>query len=256
MRNNLFLILYDGKLKNENVRKIHKRLLDETINSQRIKETKKKIDKDSTKKLQEIRELEGGSLLIFCMLLAKKKKGPINLLWKNYDNSNKVINQEVREQEEIDKDKYIHDLAENDDFYVASAHGDSAEDHKPYQGKVYYNKDATYSKEAKEYIKKHNIKSMQWVVGAPVYFITRPHCRHYFVTYNEKDILSNNFTVPYHQVGPRGPKSLQTPRGKKLKYYEQRLRMLKVLENRYKTDDLTNKIRKTEIIIKKYKKSF
>lgn len=72
-------------------------------------------------------------------------------------------------------------------FYLASKHGDCAEDHKDYQGKLYYNrfwrrcvKSKKGRKAVEAFIQRKRIRSVQWVIGRPVWFITRPNCRHYF----------------------------------------------------------------------------
>ena len=72
-------------------------------------------------------------------------------------------------------------------FYLTSEHLDSALDHKDYQGKIYIDEkrerlitDEFLKEMIKDYIKKNDIKTFQWVIGRPVWFITRPNCRHWF----------------------------------------------------------------------------
>lgn len=71
-------------------------------------------------------------------------------------------------------------------FYIAAYFGDCAKDHADYQGKIYVDKDwesiapKDRIEDIKNYIDSKNIKTIQEVMDAPVYFTTRPNCRHYF----------------------------------------------------------------------------
>lgn len=72
-------------------------------------------------------------------------------------------------------------------FFLASSHPKPAKDHADWEGKVYYDEDweekGNYSDQDKiairAYIRNHKLRSVQWVVGPPVYFVTRRNCRHY-----------------------------------------------------------------------------
>lgn len=73
-------------------------------------------------------------------------------------------------------------------FFLASEHADPADDHADYQGKIYVNDnwesviiDAELKEHIRAFIAKNNIRTIQWVKGPPVYFTTRPNCRHYFI---------------------------------------------------------------------------
>ena len=85
---------------------------------------------------------------------------------------------------EMSKDNLLKEMLSDKEkpFYMASWHADSATDHAPYQGKLYY--DANTTGEALKYAQQHNLKTLQWVTGEPVWFVTRPYCRHYFVQYS------------------------------------------------------------------------
>lgn len=74
-------------------------------------------------------------------------------------------------------------------FYVCDSFADCAPDHRDYQGKIYYNADASLTEEAKEYIDSHNILSMQEVSNGEPYLTTRPNCRHNFHAISTDDVL-------------------------------------------------------------------
>ena len=73
-------------------------------------------------------------------------------------------------------------------FYLASEHADCADDHASYQGKLYVNEkwetiisDKDLKERVKSFIQKNNIQTLQWVKGKPVWFTTRPNCRHFLM---------------------------------------------------------------------------
>jgi hypothetical protein len=95
-------------------------------------------------------------------------------------------------------------------FVIASEHGDSAPDHKEWQGKIYYNEnwrqfiaDPELAKQVESFIQRRNLRSYQWVRGEPVKMWTRWNCRHKLRTIPVEDVLQkplrtvlqeNNFT--------------------------------------------------------------
>lgn len=95
-------------------------------------------------------------------------------------------------------------------FYVCSEHGNAAKGHKEYQGKVYVDRfwrDAYIKsgqpeyliKAIERYIARYDIKTVQWVMGPPVYMVTRPYCKHYFTPLNTFDVLTQFINPPKHQ---------------------------------------------------------
>ena len=163
-------------------------------------------------------------------------------------------------------------------FYLASFHKDSASDHKDYQGKMYIDEnwekiDFYYSiKNAiKYYIRQHNIQTIQWVTGKPVWLITRPNCRHYFKELSIKEVLANSKTslLEKHNmktaIGDR--EYLQTINHSKdkewyddvrnaqllLQAYENRLAMHQKMYKEQPSEILKNAIVKDKFLIKKWK---
>ena len=82
-------------------------------------------------------------------------------------------------------------------FFLASSHPKPAKDHAEWEGKVYYDEDweskGSYSDQDKDriraYIRNHKLRSVQWVVGPPVYFVTRRNCKHYLRNIPLEEVL-------------------------------------------------------------------
>jgi len=173
----------------------------------------------------------------------------------------KIINSEVRKFESETKAEILTNAWKENRkngriFYVASSHKDSAKDHAPWQGKIYvdrywHNYDNTG--ELEKFIRDNDIKTVQWVTGAPVWFITRPNCRHYFETYTINQVLDGKYKIPHRKIGDR---RLQTPREANLQYYEDRLRLLETMYRKFATPNLKRQIEKTKLLIAKWKKAF
>lgn len=162
-----------------------------------------------------------------------------------------IINKYVRDQNEKDKVTIIDNMLKDKTkpFYMASWHKDSARDHKDYQGKLYYD-ESTKDEDVLEYAREHDLKSLQWVTGKPVWFVTRPYCRHYFTQHTLEEVKKG--------VKPRtrkvGDRALQTPPRVTLEYYLDRLDQLERLYRVFKIPKLKIMIDKTKLLIKKWKK--
>lgn len=174
-----------------------------------------------------------------------------------------MINDEIRKEESKQKDTILaNEIKEgqknNRIWYIASGHNDCASDHKPYQSNGYkpkfyvdenwreYDLDGSMG----AFITKHDIKTIQWVTGRPVWFVTRPHCRHYFRQYSWEEIQNRKYRVPHKKVGE---KAMQTPAGASLEYYQDRLKYLEALYKVRPTALLKRQIDKTKLLIKKWK---
>jgi len=233
----------------ENVRKIHKKIYEMTrempkmflIMTKIVNKSKKIVVKKNTKD-------ENADLLLL-------------LFSKNDFNGHvkKVINQEVMENAEKEKQSVVKNYiksaeAEGKWIYLASSHNDCAEDHKPYQGKLYYDNKAP--KEIIDYCKSKGMHSLQWVMDGPAWFITRPNCRHFFKAlptdivkkYRVKE-LSRRYKM-HRDIGDR---SLSTPKTVAIAEYEDRLKLLESMYAKHPTEKLRRDIQKTKLLIKKWK---
>lgn len=257
-KNKYFGIIYDDVLKHKPIREIHQDLLKATVHENKTIEAyfhklanrAKKLDKGAGS------YYGAGGLDVLAAAL-------LNMFSTNAENykATVLINSEIRKYEsehkaEILQNAWKMNRKDGKIFYIASKHADSAKDHEPYQGKIYVDRYwHNYDTDGRlgEYIKKHNIQTVQWVTGKPVWFITRPNCRHYFVNYTIDQVLNGKYHVPNRKIGDT---RLQTPRGVNLEYYENRLRMLLELQRKHDTPLLRKQIAKTRLLISKWKKHF
>jgi hypothetical protein len=150
---------------------------------------------------------------------------------------------------------------------------DCAEDHLPYQGKLYYDRfwrryvtDPEARKTVLEIIKARGLRSMQWVINRPVWLITRPNCRHFFRQISIADAIGNVPSILSQitsQEGPRG--GFQTIyhstrgawyTGKNveaiIKKYRERLQFHQGLYNAFPSEALKDAIRKDRLLLKKW----
>lgn len=146
-------------------------------------------------------------------------------------------------------------------FYLCSSHADSAKDHAPYQGKIYID-DNCKDEKCLALARQYQMKSYQWVIGKPVWMVTRPNCRHYFkaLTYEEVagksyDSLVKEYKM-HRKIGNRP--IMQTLRGGDnvqvvIKSYEERLKLHMSMYKARPNDFLRSAIEKDKILLKKWK---
>lgn len=162
-------------------------------------------------------------------------------------------------------------------FYLASSHNDCADDHLDYQGLMYYDKywkkyvkDENVRQIVEEYIKRENCKTLQWVTNKPVWFITRPHCRHYFKNLSIEVVMSRdvkNLIADYKmhsKIGNRPTQTISHSIKKEwytreniegiIQKYEERLAYHESLYEVKNTQTIKNAIEKDKMLIKKWKK--
>ena len=107
-------------------------------------------------------------------------------------------------------------------FYLASWHGDCAEDHLDAQGKLYIDrewktwvKDKEIRKEINIYVSKYQVGRLQSIMNRPTWLFTRPNCRHYFDSVPTSEVLSGKSWEEMltdrdmkHEVGLRGMQNI------------------------------------------------
>lgn len=209
LKNRYIAIIYGGLAKGDKIADIHKRLYDETINQKKsgyetdnkmlnyayksVSALKKQVNPVA---LDNIRVKYGVgvdllSILAFDLVHKSKiEKNMYSLVVKKADEN------EGKSKDEILKKAVIDNLKDKKIFYLASWHKDSASDHRNYQGKIYITEKwesidmpDSLKNAIKHYIRKHNVKTIEWVTGKPVWFITRPNCRHYFKELGIREVL-------------------------------------------------------------------
>ena len=158
-----------------------------------------------------------------------------------------LVNQEVRNKEASVKEKIIRQLTsygiENrEHFALVSKHLDSAIDHIDFQGKLYL---LTNDLQESELLLARKIgitRTLASVMHDKPYLITRPNCRHYFITLSESDIGSKSVDTLLKEnkmitkVGSRVIKNLRNNTSIKLNYYKElyKVRRIPYLAKRIK----------------------
>ena len=150
-----------------------------------------------------------------------------------------LVNQEVRNKEASVKERVIRQLTsygiENrEHFALVSKHLDSAIDHIDFQGKLYL---LTNDLQESELLLANKLginKTLASVMHDKPYLITRPNCRHYFITLSESDIGSKSVDTLLKEnkmitkVGSRVIKNLRNNTSIKLNYYKELYKVRKI----------------------------
>lgn len=298
------LTIYSGIVKGKSVKKIHQDLVKDTmkqrVHSSLMLSNAKKIAK---RVVNQARIDKDNGLLFIPLAFRTLNEGKIN------DVFNKNIFDFAREQEANAKDKMIVDDINNarnseDDakvtieetnnqtgevidkvidfknvpkiFYLTSRHNDSAEDHKPYQGKLYVDakwktliKDERLKAILEDFISKNVPYTFQWLIGKPVWFITRPNCRHYYLPISVEEALNNSnieLLKKYdmtREIGQRGQyQTMNHPTNKKwytiqnvktiIKKYRERLKFHLEAKKINDNIEVQKLIKKDRLLIKKW----
>ena len=158
-----------------------------------------------------------------------------------------LVNQEVRNKEASVKEKIIRQLTsygiENrEHFALVSKHLDSAIDHIGFQGKLYLLTNDLQESELLLASKLGITRTLASVMHDKPYLITRPNCRHYFITLSESDIGSKSVDTLLKEnkmitkVGSRVIKNLRNNTSIKLNYYKElyKVRRIPYLAKRIK----------------------
>ena len=141
-------------------------------------------------------------------------------------------------------------------FFMCDSFADSAPDHAPYQGKIYYNENAKLTDEAKEYIDSHNIQSMQSVANNPPYLTTRPNCRHNFSMIPTSEVLSmsQDSIAKKYELKHGEYKGSNYEASQKQRYNERQIRKWKLREENLKKVQSETKLSQKEQINKAHAK--
>ncbi len=150
-----------------------------------------------------------------------------------------LVNQEVRNKEASVKEKVIrqftsYGIENREHFALVSKHLDSAIDHVDFQGKIYL---LTNDLQESELLLARRLgieKTLNSVTHDKPYLITRPNCRHYFITLSESDIGSKSVDTLLKEnkmitkVGSRIIKNLRNNTSIKLNYYKELYKVRKI----------------------------
>ena len=180
---------------------------------------------------QDIQETDG--IILATLLMKRFEKLRV------YQRFISLVNQEVRNKEASVKERVIRQLTsygiENrEHFALVSKHLDSAIDHIDFQGKLYLLTNDLQESELLLASKLGINKTLASVMHDKPYLITRPNCRHYFITLSESDIGSKSVDTLLKEnkmitkVGSRVIKNLRNNTSIKLNYYKELYKVRKI----------------------------
>ena len=290
--------IYKGILANKPISSIHKELLNQTINKNMLSYMKIVSRVASNKARQLKQKEETNQLMLSCFLADLIAKGGWNfesnklinksIRDKQVEEKQKILQDELnntsnpknvekvngnkeetqtitegQENKDVPTSEKPQYLDHNKVFWVCSSHDDSAKDHELYQGKIYYNAD--YDKRdlrITQLINQKGYVSVQNITSGPVWLITRPNCRHYFVEYTYDDIISGHYHIPHSKIGMRKlgtkkisgeGKSREERVAEAIAYYEDRLRTIRALRKIKDNYVLKAQEQKCLTLLKKWK---
>lgn len=127
---------------------------------------------------------------------------PANMIIKKYITSMNKVNEHsrVRIRKEKLKEQLRVSRANKEVFFMSSTHSNPACDHKDYQGKIYVDRfwknsladSKTVQSKVAAYIRNHNVMTVQSVCKAPVFLMTRPYCKHFFIPVSIEEVLGSS----------------------------------------------------------------
>lgn len=153
---------------------------------------------------------------------------------------------------------YLHSLEQDKIFYLCSSHPGCAKDHEAYQGKIYVSENwrerckAEDTKKIEAYIKNHHCMTIEAVTNAPVYMMTRPNCRHYFISVGVEEVLTSSakkILKKHHMIQSEGKDSYVYSQ---YRVYYERLKLMQKLRDVCPCLILEKDIKETQKLTKKW----
>ena len=146
-------------------------------------------------------------------------------------------------------------------FFLCSSHPKPAKDHAEWEGKLYYDEDwesyvpAEDADHIRAIIRNRKLRTVQWVVGAPVYLCTRRNCKHYLRNLPIDEVLHSSARSLLKKHGMMMEDEKSVPR--QVLYYREYYNRLKIEEALHKlvpNEQLSKDISKDKKLLDKWKK--
>lgn len=234
--------------------------------------TNKKLIKDFDKDVIRVYKLRKHENL-YDAILKQTNKGIENGVKIVYRNGRHVsfksyMEMNVRTTVRQEANDYLFKASKNNRvvFYLCNYFADSADDHKDFQGKYYYDKNwksFKFSKETEDKIQaminRYHMRSYQQVVDGPPYLTTRPNCRHTLTPIPLDQALKNNPAETGEKYGLRkgtykskNYKDLQTQRlnERNIRKYKARLENDIAMAKHMHSPQLSAQINRDKYLIK------
>lgn len=228
----------------------------------------KDFDKDVTK-VYRLRKQEP----LYDAILKQTNKGIENGVKIVYRNNRHVsfkayMEMNVRTTVRQEANEYLFKASKNNRvvFYLCNYYADSADDHKDFQGKYYYDKnwksfkfDKETEKQIQATINRYHMLSYQQVVNGKPYLTTRPNCRHTLTPIPLDQVLKNNPVEAGEKYGLRkgtykakNYRDLQTQRlnERNIRKYKARLENDLEMQKHMNSPQLAAQINRDKCLIK------
>lgn len=135
-------------------------------------------------------------------------------------------------------------------FFLCSSHINPAIDHADYEGKIYVSEDwenrcdPNDVSSIRAYIRNRQIRTVEWVIGPPVYMIYRPNCKHYFIRVSVEEVLHNSVKklLKKHEAYMKDDPPMSYEKTVYKEYYE-KLKALLYLREMCPSDELDKDIK-------------
>ena len=289
LKNIYLATAYEMLCKKKSFKDIHQKILEETINFKKMgKATSPRELRTTLSVVKQVQRQTAGMpitpILIYQTMINLNASKRVSTQITKYadkveaESKDKIIKNTLEtnfNESMVESKKADVDLNNIKVFYLASKHHDCAIDHIKSQGRMYIDENweklklnDSIKNAIKYFIKKHNVKSVQWVMGNPVWFITRPNCRHYFKLVSVKEALESSRTSlieKYNLDTPIGNRQyMQTLKSKNadkkrnaelmIDAYKRRLKLHQALNDRVENDLLKSAITKDKMLIAKWEK--
>lgn len=191
----------------------------------------------------------------------KLRKNVVYSVMKNeFKRLEKEKNDLANEYEYRNKRNILTEQFESGIFYLCSSHIKPAKDHADWEGKVYVSENwaervtPEFHSQVAAYIRNHQVRTVEWVTGEPVWMVYRPNCKHYFVEVSVEEVLGNSVKslLKKHSMYMAEEKQLSYEEVQYKTYYE-RLKMLTYLHKMFDAEDLDKDISETRKLVRKWK---
>ena len=222
-----------------------------------------RMSKDSYSLLRRAKneaEIRAGTDLDYEELLKIRKNVVYGVSKKEFPILEHTKNEIADEYEYRGKREYLQNLTNSGVFYLCSSHINPAKDHADWEGKIYIAADWTsrcdpdMHGKIEAYVRNHDIRTVEWVTGEPVYLVTRPNCKHYLIEIPIEEVLSSsvNKLLKAHDMYMEDEKELSYEETQYKHYYE-RLKVYSYLHNMFDAEDLNKDITETRKLVRKWK---
>lgn len=169
-------------------------------------------------------------------------------------------NEIANEVEHQGKQKDLRELMSKGVFYLCSSHKNPARDHANYEGKIYVSQDWRNRCNKKDvdsiraYIRNHKVKTIEWVIGEPVYMVLRPNCKHYFIRVKVEDVLGSSVKslLRRHKMYMSDQNIMSYEKTVYKRYYEQ-LKALYYLRDMSPSEEIDKDIKNTRRLLRIWK---